>query len=395
MKRFLILISIVAMALGIAAFQCSSTEITSAKLYIQQDNLPKAKEVLFKEIEKNPKSDEGYYLLGNVYAQQEKYDSMMVCFNKSLDISNKFKKEIERNKLTAWSKSFNKGVNYFNAASKAGNPDTTQMYFDKAINYFKLGTRLQPDSVATYKNLTYAYINSGQVEKALDPLNEWNDLKGSVKSYTLMGELYTSLGQKKMRTYETGGSPEDSVQAMEYYNKTVDLMKEAREKFPNNSDLLRFLSNAYIATGKMETAMNTFKEGIEQEPENKFYRYNYGVLLLQANRFEEAAGQFEKALEIDSNYTNALYNLAVNYVKWGAKLREDYEKASADEDLTEEQIKEFKSKYEKALPLLEKYLKEKPNNPDVWELLGKIYANLGMNEKSKNAFDQADQLRGN
>ncbi|MBP9582977.1 MAG: hypothetical protein KBE38_12525, partial [Ignavibacterium sp.] len=63
-------------------YQCGSTEITSAKLYIQQKNYDKALEVLQKEITKNPKSDEGYQLLGYVYGELGNFDSMIDSYDK-------------------------------------------------------------------------------------------------------------------------------------------------------------------------------------------------------------------------------------------------------------------------------------------------------------------------
>lgn len=84
--------------LTLAGFQCSSTELTSAKLYIQQKNWDKALTALEKDVEKNPKSDEGYYLLGVVYGEKETYDKMMEAFNNSLAISNTYKSQIDDSK---------------------------------------------------------------------------------------------------------------------------------------------------------------------------------------------------------------------------------------------------------------------------------------------------------
>ena len=67
-------------------YQCSSTELTSAKLYIQQKNYDKALEALLKDVQKNPDSDEGYYLLGYVYGEKDQYSEMMDAFNKSLSL---------------------------------------------------------------------------------------------------------------------------------------------------------------------------------------------------------------------------------------------------------------------------------------------------------------------
>ena len=109
-------------------------------------------------------------------------------------------------------------------------------------------------------------------------------------------------------------------------------------------------------------------------------------LLLGANEFEKAIVQFQGAADIDPEYTNALYNLGVTYVKWGSEMRE----ATLDVDETN---KEYQKKFKLALDPLKKYLEITPEDAKVWELLGKIYANLGMSEESKEAFEKADLYR--
>ena len=103
MKRKLIFsLSSLLLLLSLSAFQCSSTELTSAKLYIQQKNYPKAMEALQREIQKNPKSDEGYYLLGYLYGEQGNFKEMKDALDKSLEVSNKFEKNIDDLKKSHW-----------------------------------------------------------------------------------------------------------------------------------------------------------------------------------------------------------------------------------------------------------------------------------------------------
>jgi cytochrome c-type biogenesis protein CcmH/NrfG len=35
----------------------------------------------------------------------------------------------------------------------------------------------------------------------------------------------------------------------------------------------------------------------------------------------------------------------------------------------------------------------KPQDPEAWELLGKVYANLGMSKEATATFEKADKLR--
>lgn len=379
MKRFMSILLLISIVIGFSAFQCSSTEITSAKLYIQQNNLDKALEVLKKEVEKNPKSDEGYYLLGYVQGEKGQIPEMLESFRKSENISNKFSKEIEESKRFHWADNFNKGVMTFNKASKYGDTDSATVIFQQAIDRFNNAIACAPDSADTYKNLAYAYINLGDKEAAVEPLQKVIELTKDEASYVQLGDLYIQDG---LALKQEGKTDEATTK----FEKAIALLEEARGLYPSNGDILLLLSNSYIAADKLDVAKDAFKQGVEQEPDNKFYRYNYGSLLLNAGDFEEASVQLEKALEIDPEYENAIYNLAVTYVKWGAKMREDMEEK-------EEVSDEYKTKYESALPLLEKYLEKQPEEGAVWDLLGKVYANLGMAEKSKAAFEKADMYR--
>ena len=54
---------------------------------------------------------------------------------------------------------------------------------------------------------------------------------------------------------------------------------------------------------------------------------------------------------------------------------------------------DYKQKYQKALPYLEQVVEKDPKNAQIWELLGKVYSVLGMNDDANNAFKKADELR--
>ncbi len=387
MYRSKLLIAI-ALLIGIAVtgFQCSSTELTSAKLYIQQKNYDKAIEALQKEVQKNPKSDEGYYLLGVVQGEKDNYSEMIDAFNKSLAISDKFKSQINDQKKFYWANLFNKGVKNFQNGTNSQNDDSAKVFFDKSINAFQYAVQLEPDSADTYKNLAFVYLSAGKYDEAVEPLQKLIDKEKSADGYRYLGEIYYNKGQQLKDQYKTSENTQDSVQAQEYYNKAISVLEEGRKVHPNNTDILLLLSNSYIAANKISVAIDAFKAGVEQDPENKYYRYNYGVLLLGSEKYEQAVEQFKKAVEIDPEYQNAIYNLAVSYVKWGTVLSKENEDA-------ENPNMEYKEKYKLALPYLEKVVEMRTDDAATWELLGRVYTVLNMNDKATNAFNKADELR--
>ncbi len=388
MKKLVVYLSIISMVIGLSAFSCASTELTSAKLYIQQKNLVKAKEVLLKEIKKNPKSDEGFYLLGYVYGENKDIPNMLDNYNKSLAISKKFSKEIDNAKKFHWADNFNKGVAYYNRSSRVTSKDSIVMFSDKAISAFNNAIKCQPDSTDTYNNLAYAYLSRGMYDKAIEPLTAMLKLKKSADAYGRLGEIYYTKAANQMIEFKNGGNVADSVASIQNYDKAISILEEGHKAYPVDDNINNHLFNSYIGAHKEDVAMGKAKELVESHPDSKSNRYNYGSLLLQNKKYALAEEQFSEALKIDPNYANAIYNIAVTYVKWGGEIRQQDEAAEKISD-------RYKEKFEKALPYLEKYVQtaDGSKDPALWELLGKVYANLGKSDKSKSAFEKADELR--
>ena len=375
----LFVIAFLMLSMIFVGYQCGSTEITSAKLYIQQKNWAKAIEVLQKEITKNPSSDEGYYLLGYVNGEQGDFDAMVENYDKSLAISKNFVKNISDSRKYFWAQAFNRGVNYYQRGVKSTDTDSAEVYYNKSIADFKSALNIEPDSTDTYKNLAFVYLSKGDNVAAIDPLQKLIDQEKALDGYKFLGEIYYINGTN----FKNQGNAEE---AKVEFNKSIDVLEAGLKEYPNQSDLLLTLSNAYIGADRTSDAIEPFKKGVEAEPENKYYRYNYGVLLLGINDFEGAEIQFTKAIEIDPEYDNAVYNLGVTYLKWGAYLN----KKSDEEGKFSE---EYKAKYQLALPYLERAVQMKDANAQTWELLGRVYSVLGMQDDATNAFKKADELR--
>ncbi|MCH7772975.1 MAG: tetratricopeptide repeat protein [Bacteroidetes bacterium] len=370
----------------LSGFQCSSTELTSARLYIQQKNFDKAIDVLVKDVEKNPKSDEGWYLLGYAYGEVGNIESMIEAYDKSLAISSKFEETIIDSKNFHWANSFNSGVNLFSRGNNTADEDSAKIFYDKSIDAFETAAIIQPDSADTYKNMAFVYMSSGRNELAIEPLQELVDLKKELDGYRYLGEIYYTIGTSKSAEYSMSGNAIDSIEAAEYFDKAIVVLEEGITIYPTDGELTRILNSSYIETGRIAEALESSKVLVEAEPDNEIYRYNYGVILLQTNDFPAAEEQFLKALEINSDYENAAYNLGLTYVKWGTQLKDQEEETEVytDEDL---------AKYRQALPYLELIVETDAENAEIWELLGKVYGILSMQEEAMDAFNKADQLR--
>jgi len=386
-SKYVIVLAIMA-TFSFFGYQCSSTEMTSAKLYIQQKNYDKAIESINKEIQKNPNSDEGYFFLGSIYFEKQMYKEMANAFDKSLAISNKYAKEIAIDKKNVYITLVNRGADNYKKAANAKSEDTVKIYLNKSGDAFANALYIQPDSVALYKNLLLVHSVLGDVDKLEDQARTYFKKEKTSTSYQFLGAVLYVKAKKALDNYKISKNPQDSINAMAVYNENIPLLKEGFFKFPDNAEILASLSGSYIDANRVNEAVSVFEAGVKQDPKNEKYRFNYGTLLLNSNRYEEAIQQFEEALKLKPKYPNAIYNLAVAYVKWGTQINKENSEKNEKTDNTL-----YKKKYELALPYLEEYVTIDAKNAAIFELMGKVYSVLGKKAEAKDAFDKADALR--
>jgi tetratricopeptide (TPR) repeat protein len=358
-------------------YQCSSTELTSGRLYIQQRNYDMAIQVLEKEVSKNPNSAEGYYWLAVAYSEKEDYKNMIQAANNSLKINNQWKGQLDDLKVRDWAKAFNQGATFFKRAADAANDDTTKVLLGRSANAFKTAIMIIPDSGDAYKNLAYVYMSAGDFDAAIEPLQQNLNMDKSPEAYRYLGDIY----------YQKGQEATDKAESERYYNRAIEILEEGRKEYPSDPEILLVLSNTYIAANKIDVALEAFKAGVQQDPDNKSYRYNYGVLLLGSSDYAGAEEQFLAALSKDPEYFNALYNIGVTYIRWGTAISKE---AEEKKDMTNT---EYRKKYEAAIPHLEKAAEINEKDSPTWELLGKVYSVLGMTDKATVAFENADKYR--
>lgn len=461
MRKFIVygMLVISAASLALMGFQCSSAEMTSAKLYINRKEFQNAEAQLQKEVAKNPKNEEAWFLLGQIRFEQKNYKGMKEAFLEASAVGTKYKKEIDAQTLVTWGRLFNQGVEELNKAD-----DSTG--YDTVIETYKLASYIMPDSIANQQNLGLAYYRKGDYENAIGPLTAALEKMRSLIALRILSNIYLVranefksafteknrerldeiknldqvrekikaadvkyfIGEPSAIDKETKGKgkaavvvsetwtynkynlvvtvKDDLVSAVKYakpfipaidssdhkkslveYAKAIEVLKKGSEFYPEDAEVSESLMNAYIGSERNEEARVLLNDRVKKYPNSKFDRYNLGVFLLKDNKFEESVNEFKAVLEIDPAFSSAIYNLAATYVNWGVAEQEKLKKAKKDDD------KSYQEKYRMAVPFLEKVIADKPNDVQIWELLGQVYANLGELEKANSAYKKADDIR--
>ncbi len=381
------MLSLALISVATMGFQCSSPNITSGKLYLQQyqqsknqEKLDKALESFTKETQEKPNSAEGWYWLGHVYAEKKQYAKLQECWAKAESLGGKTTAEIEQYRYAYWGQAFNHGAN----TMKKAQVKKDQTLYAEAAEAFEAATKLQPDSSAKYNAyvyLSYALMGVGGNADALAPLHEQLKRMPTSEAYSALGQLLTiEAGDLK----KAGKEEEANAK----YTEAINLLNRATGEFPENSELNNDLLNTYIAANRVTEAVSKFKSYADNNSSDVSAQYAAGTALLQVSQFEDAIAYLEKATTLASDNTSALYNLCVAYLRWGISIRDKSDNTDPDAAQSD-----YKSVVNKALPLIDRLLKLQPDNATNWDLAGKVYATAGMTKEAGDAYKKADELR--
>lgn len=394
MKRFspLVILLLVAVYFSITGFQCGSAELTTAKLAMQQQQWDKAEVSLMNEVAKNQQNEEAWYLLGQVRLEMKNYQGMNEAYTKALALSDDHRKEIGNNRLAVWGDLYNDGIASYNK----GKDDPSN--YDKAIESFGTALSLVPDSASTYYVLALAHYTKKDYDNA-EP-----NLKTALTKKPDYAEAADLLGQVCLARASEKTLAKDTVGATTEYEKAAAAFEKAYKANPQKPDYILSLIEAYDKADQSDKAMALTRDAVASDPTNRTYRYVYGVFLLKQDKFEDGIEQFSNVGQpvpdsVDAIYIDATYNLGVSYLNWGVAMKKESDrKAEADRKKIGRDAKvdfSYKEKFRAALPYLEKSSKLREDDAVLWQQLGKVYANLNMVGKSKEAFDKADRIMSN
>jgi|GEM_PF-6371132 len=357
--------------------------VSGAKLYIQQNNLERALASLHKEIDQiNENNEDAWYLLGYIYARQKKYDQMVEAFNKAVALKPEFKEKgikigkdsgsqfhskfgVDLIEKIVWGNVFNTGVKHFNDAINATDDSTRNASFTAAIGGFKTAAMIAPDSTLAYRNWAAALLNAGRNAESIEPLNR--ALKAdpnNVEVKTMLSQVYVGEG--------------DTAAAL-------PILEGLWNEGTRTVEVADHLSRIYVQQKKVDEAKEIYKVAIDANPDNFFFRYNYGTILLEADEYDEAIAQLGKAFEIDPESPDINYNLGAAYLNRGISKREALPEDSED--------KAYLQDFEAAFPFLEKSIKMNPDDVKTWFTLGRIAGQLNKIALAGYAFSKGEPTR--
>ncbi|HKJ68076.1 MAG TPA: tetratricopeptide repeat protein [bacterium] len=359
-RRIFLLLAVV-IAPVILFLACQTQELTSAKLYLQQQNWEEAEEFLKKAEESEPDNPEIPYLLGaRIYARQGEYDLMNEAFERSLSISNKFASDIENVRLRHWSEAFNSGAKTYNQALNQQDEKRQQLLED-AVEHFETAATIMPSKPETYGSLATAYLLLDEIDTAKKTFER--ALENDPDNFNVLfnyGRLLAEEGQNE---------------------RAIELLQKAREIDPENSSATQLLSNLYIKIGKTEEALDMMQRAIDQDPENPTLYFNKAILHIRlAQSFDENEQQDQRKQQYDQAIQAMETAVSINPDDMEALIRVG-------------ELYQELERWEEARDAFEKVLEEQPDNADVMRKLAITIYRLGDQERAQELLEKAKSLQ--
>lgn len=213
MKRIfqLMMIAIIG-ALVLQGFQCSSREMTTAKVAFQSKDYDKAIDFAQQELTKNPQNEEAYLLMADIYLMKGNVKKAAEFAVKADQLPKKDAKLSQRPKLLLnkiWVESYNSGVDNLNRYFSTENVK----FLDSAINYFETGKIVRPEMTDFYAFIGQAFELRGDTTLALSEYTEYYTKSKKDFDYLINNKFFinqnrrdilTALGKPKLTTGISG-----------------------------------------------------------------------------------------------------------------------------------------------------------------------------------------------
>ncbi|KGN72513.1 hypothetical protein HQ47_09805 [Porphyromonas macacae] len=299
-----------------------------------------------------------YDALMNVLPNYIVADSLDHLPNEKGKVKPKFEKAIKKDLKTNHLHLINAGAHYMNENAYAKAMKAFEQFLEiKKLPMFESDKEMTAIDSNTMVAGFYGAVSAYQAK----------DFDGTIK----MCERIKDVDYQKNDVYQ--------LWATAYLGKTdtvsyLRILDEGAKIFPQEKFYLLNIANTYIQQGKMTEAIAKLNDAIKMDPQNPQLYDVMGKLYEEKEDFDNAEIWFKKALEVDPNYAEAIYDMARTYYNRGI-LMKNSEKISAE---TEAKAKEW---FQKSLPLMEKAYESLPN--ETWYVLSSLYYNLGMNDKSE------------
>jgi len=177
-----------------------------------------------------------------------------------------------------------------------------------------------PDYLPPYTELARIYLADNKVDQAIAQYKTVLEKKpDQAGAHMVLGTIYdinnqTDLSEKHYRS-ALDINPEFAPAANnlayilasrdESLNEALELAQKAKEKLPDNPNIMDTLGLVYFKKGLYDNAIAEFNDAAEKLPDNATVRFHLGMAYYKKGENEKAKEALEKALSLDGSFDGA------------------------------------------------------------------------------------------
>jgi len=328
--------------------------------------------------------------------------------------------------LNAWfsrAKIFTAVANSPNPEIRALEPNAINIAFESFQRVFEMDQR-DPLITAAFYSATLGGLISAAYNKGVD-LFSANDFAGaasafiiSVNASALIGIVDTNAIFNVALCANNAG---DVATAKEYFQKLVDMRADqpaaytslavifrdaddpvsagryadlAAELFPDDYSAMINAASIHLMIGNYERASQILAIMSEQFSDNALVFFAKGVAFDQIDMPKEAEQFYLRAIELQPDFFDAIFNLAAHYVTRGVAIRAEADAIPMSEQRRYDELIELSNEtFRKAIPMLERASEMDPGNIPVMRTLRDIYVHLRMMDRAAEINEQIERLQ--
>ncbi len=334
------------------ASQKSDSRYLQAESLLQQGRLEEAKQEIQAQLAQDPKSVEGYNLLGIVFTNQKDFANALDAFQRALKLNpSSARSRVNLGNLYLSWQNTDLAENEFRAVLRAepGNPEANYNFGlillaknlpAEAIPYFQ---RVVPPTTESRFNLLRAYLRAGRTAPALKVASDLSAQNPrDVQLHFTLGVLLASEKQFRSAQLE---------------------LEKANALQPDTFEILYNLAQAYLRAADYSKAELILRRAQTLKPDSPDVLYLLAQIANEQSRPVDALELLVRAHKLAPENTDIIFLLA------RVSMTQNY--------------------FEDAIPLLESGIKLAPQRADLYAALGE---SLFMSGKADKAIAEFQQL---
>jgi Tfp pilus assembly protein PilF len=236
---------------------------------------------------------------------------------KAIELANRGADEFKNNLYDSAEKDLKQAIqtdpSYEIAYYNLGKVFQKQRKWDKAIESFEQAVQHKPDNANYQYDLGEAYLESKKIDEAQKALQAATAADPKLfKAWWRLGLVYKMLDR-----------PKEADDALRH-------AIEANSRFSKSYVALGYL---YLDYDFNKEAAQVFQGCVTAKDDDGECHNGYGLALKNLKQYEQAAGEFKKAIDDDPELYDALYNCGMAYSDWYDEAHGNDQKDKAREYL--------------------------------------------------------------